>query len=142
MAAMPPKLEQLAAQLKEISESLSAQETGELSAPSAKRVRKTITEAYEKLRMVVDGLDPIKQPDSVFDPSNPNVAGRIIAITMVAQPRKPLAKIERFYGSGVYALYYTGDFPSVLGDCQSRTPNLRGQGRSRQPGEQDRFGAG
>ena len=29
---------------------------------------------------------------------------------MIAQPRKPLANIDRFYGSGVYALYYNGDF--------------------------------
>ena len=57
-------------------------------------------------------LDPIKHPGLIFDPSNPNVAGRIVAITMIAQDRKPLANIDRFYGSGVYALYYEGAFPA------------------------------
>lgn len=112
MASSPGKLEQLAAQLKELSESLSAQEASELPAPRVKRVRKTITEAYDKLRKVMEDLDPIKHPGFVFDPSNPNVAGRIVGITMIAQTRKPLANVERFYGSGVYAIYYNGDFPA------------------------------
>ena len=112
MATPPGKLEQLAAQLKELSESLSAQEASELPAPRVKRVRKTINEAYDKLRKVMEDLDPIKHPGFVFDPSNPNVAGRIVGITMIAQARKPLANVERFYGSGVYAIYYNGDFPA------------------------------
>ncbi len=33
-----------------------------LAAPSAKRVRKTISEAYAKLRKVMDDFDPIKHP--------------------------------------------------------------------------------
>lgn len=112
MATPPGKLEQLAAQLKELSESLAAEEPSQLPAPRAKRVRKTISEAYDKLRKVVEDLDPIKHPGYVFDPSNPNVAGRIVGVTMIAQPRKHLANIERFYGSGVYAIYYNGDFPA------------------------------
>lgn len=112
MAARPEKLEQLAAQLKEISESLAAEEPSQLPAPRAKRIRRTITEAYDKLRKVMEDLDPIKHPGFVFDPSNPNVAGRIVGITMIAQDRKPLANVERFYGSGVYAIYYNGKFPA------------------------------
>ena len=38
------------------------------------------------------------------------MVGRIVGITMIAQTRKPLANVERFYGSGVYAIYYNGDF--------------------------------
>jgi len=112
MAATPEKLEQLAAQLKEISESLAAEEPSQLPAPRAKRIRRTITEAYDRLRKVMEDLDPIKHPGFVFDPSNPNVAGRIVGITMIAQDRKPLANVERFYGSGVYAIYYNGKFPA------------------------------
>lgn len=110
MGTASPKIEQLAAQLKELSELISAEKASDLPALRAKRVRKTITEAYERLRHLVADLDPIKHPGFVFDPSNPNVAGRIVGITMIAQPRKPLASIERFYGSGVYAIYYRGDF--------------------------------
>jgi hypothetical protein len=112
MATGPEKLEQLAAQLKKLSESLAAEEPSHLPAPRAKRVREIITEAYGKLRKVMENLDPIKHPGFVFDPSNPNVAGRIVGITMIAQDRKVLANVERFYGSGVYAIYYNGKFPA------------------------------
>lgn len=112
MRTKPGQLEQLAVRLKELSESLASQEPSPLPPPRAKLVRKTIREAYDKLRKVMEDLDPIKHPGFVFDPSNPNVAGRIIGITMVAQARKPLASVDRFYGSGVYALYYNGDFPA------------------------------
>jgi hypothetical protein len=112
MATPPEKLERLAAELKKLSESLAAEEPSRLPAPRAKRVRQIITEAYDKLRKVMQDLDPIKHPGFVFDPSNPNVAGRIVGITMIAQDRKPLANVERFYGSGVYAIYYNGKFPA------------------------------
>jgi hypothetical protein len=110
MGPPPGKLELLAVQLKELSEKLALEEASQLAAPRANRVRKTIGEAYEKLRKVMEDLDPIKHPGFVFDPSNPSVAGRIVGITMIAQARKPLANVERFYGSGVYAIYYNGDF--------------------------------
>lgn len=121
---MPPpgKIEQLALQLKELSETLASEESSQLPAPRAKRIRKTINEAYEKLRKVMDDLDPIKHPGFVFDPSNPNVAGRIVGITMIAQTRKPLASVERFYGSGVYAIYYNGEFPAYAAISKREHP--------------------
>lgn len=106
------KLEQLAGQLKELSELIAREKPEQLPPPRAKRTRKTISEAYEKLRNVMDDLDPVKHPGFVFDPSNPNVAGRIVGITMIAQARKQLGNIERFYSSGVYAIYYNGPFPA------------------------------
>lgn len=106
------KLEELADQIKDLSELLFAEKPAELPPSRARLVRKTITEACERLRALMADLDPIKHPGFVFDPSNPNVAGRIVGITMIAQPRKPLANIERFYGSGVYAIYYNGGFPA------------------------------
>jgi hypothetical protein len=108
----PEQLDELATQLKTLSDVLSQEAPPTLSSARARQLRRTITEAYENLRQVVDRLDPIKQPDFVFDPSNPNVVGRLVGITMIAQPRKPLADGERFYGSGVYAIYYNGDFPA------------------------------
>jgi hypothetical protein len=106
----PGKLEALAAQLKELSEKIAISDSAGVPPRRVKRVRETISEAYAKLRKVMEDLDPIKHPGFVFDPSNPNVAGRIVAITMVAQSRKPLMAVDRFYGSGVYAIYYSGDF--------------------------------
>lgn len=122
MAVPPGKLEELASQLKQLSETIAAEEAAGIPAQRARRVRKTIAEAYEKLRKVMEDLDPIKHPGFVFDPSNPNVAGRIVGITMIAQARKPLAAIDRFYGSGVYALYYNGDFPEYASIAKREHP--------------------
>ncbi len=36
--------------------------------------------------------------------------GPMIGLALLAQPRVPLGKVGRFYGSGVYAIYYRGDF--------------------------------
>lgn len=110
MGIPPQKLEELASQIKKLSELITAEKTAELPAPKARKVRNTISEACDKLRGLIANLDPIKHPGFVFDPSNPNVVGRIVGITLVAQPRKPLSNVERFYGSGVYAIYYNGGF--------------------------------
>ncbi len=106
----PGTLKELASQLAVLSETLAAAEEHHRTPARVKRVRATISETYKKMRQVMDDLDPVKQPDFVFEPSNPDIAGRIVAITMLAQPRKPLSEIERRYGSGVYAIYYEGDF--------------------------------
>jgi len=117
----PENLEDLADQLRQLSERM-ASEKSTLPAPRAKLVRKTIAEAYKKLRKVMEELDPIKHPGFVFEPSNPNVAGRIVGIALVAQPRKPLALIEKFYGSGVYALYYNGEYKTYKGIARKEHP--------------------
>jgi hypothetical protein len=122
MATPPGKLEQLAVQLKELSETLAKEEASQVPARRAKRVRQTLNEAYDKLRKVMDDLDPIKHPGFVFDPSNPAVAGRIVGITLIAQSRKPLSHVERFYGSGVYAIYYNGDFPAYAAISKREHP--------------------
>lgn len=122
MAEQPNRLEQLANQLKQLSETLAREEAANLPARRAKLVRETINEAYHTLRKVVDDLDPVKQPGFVFEPSNPNIAGRIIGIAMIAQPRKPLGEVDKFYGSGVYALYYNGDFEAYEGISKKEHP--------------------
>lgn len=122
MAIPPGKLEQLAVQLKKLSETLASEEASQLSPNRAKLVRKTISEAYDKLRKVMEDLDPVKHPGFVFDPSNPNVVGRIVGITMIAQTRKPLANVERFYGSGVYAIYYNGNLAAYKAITKKEHP--------------------
>jgi len=128
------KLEQLAAQLKELSGALADEEASQLKPGRAKAVRKTISEACERLREVMDDLDPMKRPSFVFDPSNPNVAGRIAGVAMIAQARKPLAVGERFYGSGVYALYYNGDFPAYAAISKKEHPVYVGSADPAHPG--------
>ena len=50
--------------------------TAGLSAPARKKLNQEIREAIAELGGFLQTLDPIRQPTSVFDPSNPKVIGR------------------------------------------------------------------
>ena len=119
MAKPPTKIEQLVEQLQELSKLVASEQPANIPPSRVKLVRQVITDSYERLRHTAEKLDPIKHPGFIFDPTNPNVVGRIVGITLIALPRKPLAQLERFYGSGVYALYYIGDF-SLYADVSKR----------------------
>ncbi len=75
-----------------------------------------------ELEAALSQIDPVAMPTSVFDPSNPKIIGRFTALAMVAQTRHPLEAIRRFYGSGVYAIYYTGCYPLYLPLSGSESP--------------------
>ena len=95
---------------------------------SARRVLEAeIRKVIEELGQFLNELDPIRQPASVFDPGNPKIVGRFISLALVAQRRQPLTDISRFYGSGVYALYYKGDFPLYAPFAGTETPIYVGQ---------------
>lgn len=79
------------------------------------------------------GLDPIKEPGASFDPGNPDTAGRLVALALLAQDRVPLDRIARTYGSGVYAIYYIGDHPAYRLISQSETPIYVGKANPKQP---------
>ena len=72
--------------------------------------------------MLLRNIDPIHQPNFVFDPGDPVVVGRFIALAMLAQRRLSLSAIERFYGSGIYALYYRGTFGAYEPISGTETP--------------------
>jgi len=76
-----------------------------------KRLRKLIRLAVSKLVIIAESLDPIQLPRYILDPTNPKVVGQLIGDTLLKQEREPLRGLRQFYGSGVYALYYSGDFP-------------------------------
>jgi hypothetical protein len=67
-------------------------------------------------------LDPIDRPSAVFDPGNPRTVGFFVALALSAQPRRPLAALKEFYGTGVYALYYKGNFAPYQPISESETP--------------------
>jgi hypothetical protein len=142
MPPAPGKFEELAAQLKRISDSLASQEPSDLPASVARRVHRSIGEAYDSLRKVMEDLDPVKRPGFVFDPSNPAVVGRLVAITMVAQSRRPLATVERFYGSGVYAIYYTGTFAAYRSLAKKEHPIYVGKADPADPAGKTAFEQG
>lgn len=109
-----------------------ARHLGELSSAAltnAKRrtLQQEIQEVMTELSQLLQRLDPIRQPSSVFDPGNPKVVGRFIALALVAQDRHPLSQISRAYGSGVYAIYYKGAFTQYSPISGTETPIYVGQ---------------
>jgi hypothetical protein len=93
-----------------------------LSNGKRKTLETQVKEAIDQLTALLAKLDPIAQPTSVFDPSNPKVVGRFVALAMVAQDRHLLSDIPKFYGSGVYAIYYNGSFPAYQPISGTETP--------------------
>ena len=61
-------------------------------------------------------------PSAVFDPSNTRLFGRFAAIALVAQNRIALNEVEHVYGSGVYALYYTGGYAEYATVTNTESP--------------------
>lgn len=75
-----------------------------------------------RIETLLRDLDPIRHPAAVFDPANPKIIGRFISLALVAQGRVKLSAVERFYGSGVYAIYYTGEFGLYKSLAKTETP--------------------
>ena len=85
-------------------------------------IRTQIETAMDRLHQLDIALDPIRRPTVVFNPSNPTYVGRLIGREMLEQPREPLGALGKFYGSGVYALYYRGGFDAYRPIKDTDTP--------------------
>jgi Eco29kI restriction endonuclease len=101
--------------------------TSSLSASKRRVLEAEIKSAIAELGTLLNTLDPVRQPTSVFDPSNPKIVGRFVSLALVAQSRHPLAEIPRSYGSGVYAIYYRGGFSLYAALKDKETPIYVGQ---------------
>jgi hypothetical protein len=88
----------------------------------------------EHLLRLERAIDAILVPDHIFDMANPETVGEVIVYKMEQQQKEPLAGIQPFYGSGVYALYYHGNHsaytaitgtkcPIYVGSAGPETPN-------------------
>jgi len=80
------------------------------SSDARKRLDTELCALVDQVDHLLRDLDPVRQPRFMFDPGKPSVVGRFIALAMISQPKAALTDIERFYGSGVYALYYDGNY--------------------------------
>lgn len=112
-----------------------------LSNAVRKRLEENVEQLIEKLVNYIQSIHPVRNPTFVFDASNPDIIGKFVALALVAQPRIPLAEVDRFYGSGVYALYYEGDFPDYIPISGTETPIYVGKAdpgsdKARNPREQ------
>jgi hypothetical protein len=81
-----------------------------LTTGQRRQLRANIEQAIEGLQRILSSLDPIRLPPYILDPSNPEIVGKLIADTLLVQERHRLQSVPKFYGSGVYALYYSGHF--------------------------------
>ena len=93
-----------------------------LTKPAATKAMAELLAFMGEIEDTRSGLDPIKEPGASFDPTNPDTAGRLVALALLAQDRIPIARIARTYGSGVYALYYQGDHPAYAAVSRTETP--------------------
>ncbi|HEV3386147.1 MAG TPA: Eco29kI family restriction endonuclease, partial [Gemmata sp.] len=94
------------------------------SAPRKRSILKGIVdgiEYLEKMRLTVEG---IHLPSFVFDLSNPNIAAATIVHRLEGQDPQSLPSLrgQRFFGSGVYALYYSGSFPAYGAISNTQCP--------------------
>ena len=92
------------------------------SSHKRKRIDDALRAISSRIEDLLRELDPIRQPAAVFDPSNPKIIGRFISLALVAQELHSLASVERFYGSGVYAIYYTGKYSLYVPITNTETP--------------------
>ncbi len=87
-----------------------------------RKLRSQIGLVLERLEKLLHEADPVKVPTYVFDPADAHVVGQLIADTLLIQSRQSLASLPKFYGSGVYAIYYGGPFPTYAPLVGYETP--------------------
>ncbi len=86
------------------------------------RLRAEVNATLETLGRFGEDIGQFKLPRLVFDPADPHVVGKLIGETLLQQERVPLNRVERFLGSGVYAIYYLGPFDVYSPVAQTDTP--------------------
>lgn len=86
------------------------------------KVLSEIALAREHLETLERSFDSILMPPYVFDLTNPQIVGEVIVYKLEQQPRVDLLELARFYGSGVYALYYRGSFSAYEAITDTEVP--------------------
>jgi hypothetical protein len=104
-----------------------------LTRPAANKAMTELLAIVGEIESTRADLDPIKDPGASFDPTNPETAGRLVALALIAQDKVPLARIARTYGSGVYAIYYQGDHPTYATVARTETPIYVGKADPKVP---------
>jgi hypothetical protein len=90
--------------------------------------------AKSHLESLEQHVDATLTPKYVFNLNDPGTIGEVIVFKLEAEPTIPLEAVKPFYGSGIYALYYHGEFPAYqaisgtpcpiyVGKAGPQTPN-------------------
>ncbi len=120
-----PRIDNLRRLLSELLEAIPdpiALSSEEISPLIRRKLMEEIGIAISRLGLLREAADPIRLPTFVFDPSNPEFVGQLVGRTLIEQPAHPLANVHKFYGSGVYALYYHGAFAAYRPVSAKTTP--------------------
>lgn len=115
-------LQSLQSLLTALTKMISAVEKPGISPAKQKVIRKQIHELTAHLTELSHSLDPVRQPTLVFDPTDQEQVGRLVALALLEQPKAKISTLTRFYGSGVYAIYYKGKFPAYKPICATDHP--------------------
>jgi hypothetical protein len=114
--------EALRALLEALPEDPTTVDTAGLPQRRRTHLRLQIQTVLDRLQAFDLALDPVRHPPMMFDPANPDVVGKLIGDTLLEQGRTPLGRLTKFYGSGVYAIYYMGTFPAYMPASGTDTP--------------------
>ena len=89
-----------------------SQSSTTLTGTAAKKAQKRLLGLAAQLQASAAGLDPVREPGSVFNPANPRTVGLFVSVALLAQKLEQLGNVAPHYGSGVYAIYYKGKYPA------------------------------
>jgi len=99
----------------------------------AKRIRDGLGDFARALEDARAETDKVKLPRTTFDPFEPKTVGRMVALALLAQPLVPLSSVPDSYGSGIYAIYYTGTHPLYSAIGGTETPIYVGKADPKEP---------
>lgn len=105
----------------------------EISPSAGKMLRKELEFVADDLRERLTNLDPVRMPSAFFDPSNPSLFSTFAAVALIGQDKAPLRKVAegKFYGSGIYAIYYAGSSQIYSAISGTETPIYVGKAEPR-----------
>lgn len=99
-------------------------------------LREQVDLLVKKVLQVSYDADEIRQPSYCFDPSNQETLAKLVILGLIAQPKEPIGNLTHTYGSGVYAIYYSGDHPFYAPIANSETPIYVGKADPANPSAQ------
>lgn len=99
----------------------------------ARRIRDGLSNFAETLEDARAETDKVGLPRITFDPFEPKTVGRMVALALLAQPLVPLSAVPDTYGSGIYAIYYTGTHPLYAAISGTETPIYVGKADPKAP---------
>lgn len=84
----------------------------QMAGREASKIVDEVWAAKESLERLAEQLDPVRPPSFVLDPTDPKTTGMLIGRLLEELNPVNFEALGMFYGSGVYAIYYNGNFPA------------------------------